>query len=116
MLMFEKDFYKLDNDYITAWSKFLLGAESHEVYESIRKLAELGQVDAIQSYYLLKNENMINSQINNQVLAYNYAGNTSDYNWDLALASSMTDNREKYIKDIEKRLILGKIFIPQLRN
>jgi len=47
--MIEKDFKEIDNDFITMWCKKLLGEELFE--SEIEKLAEMGQLNAIQVYY-----------------------------------------------------------------
>ena len=44
---------KLDDDYITVISDYLLYEDKERVINNITKLAELGQINAIQTYYIL---------------------------------------------------------------
>ena len=91
--MLEIEFNELDNDFITFWSRKILGYQSKNVYEDIRKLAELGQVNAVQCYYLwTKNLCRYNSVIENH-LYNNTRGDFKriDFNWQLALAFAINN-------------------------
>ena len=48
--MLENNFNVLDNDFVTLWSKYLTTGNLN--LETLAMLAELGQVNAIQAYYL----------------------------------------------------------------
>lgn len=51
--MLEENFTPLDDDFITLWSKYIVSNENyHEISCELEKLAELGQINAIQSWYL----------------------------------------------------------------
>lgn len=59
--MLENNFTPLDNDFITYWSRFIL--QWQEEPEVLEKLAELGQVNAMQSYYLVNKDCVPNAVI-----------------------------------------------------
>ena len=48
------DFNELDNDFITAWSKYFLRGQQAEIIKEIEYLAEMGQVNAVQCWYLFR--------------------------------------------------------------
>lgn len=50
--MLEYNFNELDDDFITLWSRYLLSYDATQIAADLEKLAELGQINAIQSYYL----------------------------------------------------------------
>ena len=57
--MLEKEVSQLDQDFITVWSRYILLDKNsidvnalHEIKKELEKLARLGQINAIQSYYL----------------------------------------------------------------
>lgn len=52
--MIQGNLTKLDNDFITIWSHYVLYREIDK--DALRKLAELGQINAVQSYYLFFKE------------------------------------------------------------
>lgn len=52
--MLYRDFNELDNDYITIWSRLYCGVSMDEIKKYIRPLAELGQVNAVQNFYMLR--------------------------------------------------------------
>ena len=54
--MLEYNFNALDNDFITLWSKKLVGGEDYTIFKDLTKLAELGQINAIQCWYLIAGE------------------------------------------------------------
>ena len=51
--MIEKDFSPIDDDFITFWSRYMTTDDlpSLNFFETLEKLAELGQVDALQKCY-----------------------------------------------------------------
>lgn len=69
----------LDNDFITIWSDFILNGPSDKFRTTLTKLAELGQINAIQSWLLIDDGKTENKKIeeyvkaieNNSVLNYN---------------------------------------------
>lgn len=65
--MLEYDFNELDNDFVTLWSKKIVSGEDTLIFRDLTKLAELGQINAIQSWYLLAKDNDDNSVIDNLV-------------------------------------------------
>ena len=65
--MLEYDFNELDNDFVTLWSKKIVSGEDTLIFKDLTKLAELGQINAIQSWYLLAKDNDDNAVIDNNV-------------------------------------------------
>lgn len=59
--MLEYNFNELDNDYITCWCKYLLTGDKKLVMKELEGLAELGQINAIQNWYLF---NKVGDNIN----------------------------------------------------
>ena len=49
--MIEYDFSELDRDYITLWSKMAIEENRDSYFEELEVLAEMGQINAIQSWY-----------------------------------------------------------------
>lgn len=49
--MLEHDFNELDNDFITIYAKILLNGPDKQALEDLERLAELGQINAIQKWY-----------------------------------------------------------------
>ena len=72
--MLENNFNELDNDFVTLWSKYLVTGNLN--LEVLTKLAELGQVNAIQSYYLLEDD----EAFPNHVIEKNCKNLPNDYN------------------------------------
>ena len=72
--MLEYDFNELDNDFISLWSKYLLTNDTSKIMKNITKLAELGQINAIQSYYILTDEE------NKQIDSFTNKTNLPDVN------------------------------------
>ena len=66
--MLEYGFNELDNDFVTLWSKKIVCGEDTLIFKDLTKLAELGQINAIQSWYLLAKDNDDNTVIDNNVL------------------------------------------------
>ncbi len=65
--MLEYGFNELDNDFVTLWSKKIVSGEDSLIFEDLTKLAELGQINAIQSWYLLAKKDDDNAIIDNNV-------------------------------------------------
>ncbi|MDE6583518.1 MAG: hypothetical protein K2K31_02590, partial [Clostridia bacterium] len=97
--MIEKDFTELDNDFITVWSKFILSSKKQlrSIKHDIERLAELGQVNAVQSYYLfLKQDDKSNEIIDKIVEGYP----DTDFNYLQAKTNKLMkeENYEEYCK------------------
>ncbi len=65
--MLEYGFNELDNDFVTLWSKKIVSGEDSLIFRDLTKLAELGQINAIQSWYLLAKNGDDNFVIDNIV-------------------------------------------------
>ncbi len=65
--MLEYGFNELDNDFVTLWSKKIVSGEDTIIFRDLTKLAELGQINALQSWYLLAKDNDDNAVIDNIV-------------------------------------------------
>ena len=88
--MIEKEVSQLDQDFITIWSYYVLcGINNNHVEQKVNiditKLAEQGQINAIQSYYLF-NQPGNNKVIDEQVLDLEYKLELN-FNEKLALAN-----------------------------
>ena len=82
--MIEYDFNELDNDFITLWSKFLLTNDKKAIIDGIEALAEMGQINAVQSWYLI-NQGTQNKNIDKILSSYN----GSNFNEYLAMANAI---------------------------
>lgn len=65
--MLEFGLNALDNDFITLWSREIVSGETSVIFEDLTKLAELGQINAIQSWYLFAEKKDDNAVIDNNV-------------------------------------------------
>ena len=65
--MLEYDFNELDNDFVTLWSKKIVSGEDTLIFKDLTKLAELGQINAVQSWYLIAKRTDKNNTIDNLV-------------------------------------------------
>lgn len=54
--MLEYEVNELDNDFITCWCKYLLAGYNDSIVNDLEKLAEKGQINAIQNWYLFKDK------------------------------------------------------------
>ena len=97
--MLEYDFNELDNDFITLWSKFLLTNDKKAIIDGIEALAELGQINAVQSWYLI-NQGKQNKNIDKILSSYN----GSSFNEFLAMANAMdyTDTADLMIRIVKE--------------
>ena len=75
---------ELDNDYITVISDFLLYEDIERVIDNITKLAELGQINALRTYYKLDGKKNENIEKHIQKIIEN---NPRNFNEHLALAN-----------------------------
>ncbi len=87
---------ELDNDFITIWSHYILSQSKSAAFYEVAKLAELGQLDAQQKWFLISG-NLQCDAVNRQVKEYK----TDDYMQCLVLANKYY-NAEK---DVLKMLI-----------
>ena len=65
--MLEYGFNELDNDFVTLWSKKIVSGEDTIIFKDLTKLAELGQINAMQSWYFLAKNGDDNAVIDNLV-------------------------------------------------
>lgn len=94
--MLEYNLNTLDNDFITLWSKYILTSDTSYIIKDLEKLAELGQINAVQSWYLFK-EIGDNEKIDSIVKSYKLG----NYNELFAIAnylSKTTEVIQEYVK------------------
>lgn len=96
--MIEYDFDELDNDFITIWSNYILYQDKGRIIGPLTMLAEKGQINAIQSWYLLKEASEQNETIEKIVDNYKM----DNFNQMHAVANRLFD------KDREKILALRR--------
>ena len=65
--MLEKDFNEYDNDYITLWSNYYVNRSEKRIHNYMEALAELGHINAINCYYLLKDNSTNNEKIDSNL-------------------------------------------------
>ena len=65
--MIEYNFTELDSDYITLRSQFILNHDYSQIRKQITKLAELGQINAIQTWVMMKEKEETNPKIEKYV-------------------------------------------------
>lgn len=98
--MLEYDFGALDDDFITVWSMFILTQDYGCIKGSLEKLAEMGQINAVQSWYLFQNEGD-NEHID--AIVRGYKGLT--FNEAFAIGNFMErkqDQRKKYSEIVNR--------------
>lgn len=107
MLEQREDLNKLDEDFITICSNYFLYQDKELILPLIEKLAENGQVDAIQLWYLLKNPESENAEIESIVDAFdtsdNYNNILSQAIREYAKNRDQIDNLEKSILEFNKK-------------
>lgn len=92
MFMLEYNFNKLDDDFVTIWSQYVMFHDTAAIIEPLTRLAEKGQINAIQSWYLIKRPEVKNDKIDGIVSSY-YG---DSFNEALAIAHKIYDrDREK---------------------
>ncbi len=67
--MLEYNFNTLDNDFVTIWSRYIKTNDVTLIINDLEKLAELGQVNAVQNWYLFRKEGD-NAKIDSIVQSY----------------------------------------------
>ena len=115
--MLEKEVSQLDQDFIAIWSYYILYLESGMdglTERTITSLAEQGQINAIQSYYLF-NEPGNNAVIDNHVLTLEYKSGLhfnekfAIYSYYESQEKSQTDKKQLY-EEIESRMNANNCF------
>lgn len=99
--MIEYNFNDLDNDFITLWSNYLLYDDTSSIMAPLKELAELGQINAIQCWYLLKKEDETSEKIENRVAEF-YG---DSFNEALAIANRMYDKNKPLYIALKKEII-----------
>lgn len=101
--MLEYDFNDLDNDFITLWSNYMLYNDTTSIIKPLRILAEKGQINAIQSWYVLKKSEEKSEIIDNIVDGY-YG---DSFNEKLAIANRIYDQNKLQIKSLLENIVLA---------
>lgn len=106
--MIEKEVSQLDQDFITVWSKYILLDKNsidenvlHEIKKELEKLARLGQINAIQSYYIFNppGDKIIDSYVQDLMLKDNLNFNEL---WAIGnYFRALEDFRGEFRKDLE---------------
>lgn len=99
--MLEEDFNELDNDFITVWSRKILTNNTTRIMPALKQLAEQGQINAVQSYYLLKKDDEKSEIIDS--IVDSYYGDT--FNEELAIANKLYSESKKEIKEIKDQIL-----------
>lgn len=99
MLEQKEKLTNLDDDFITLWSNYIIYQDKDIVLPFIEILAENGQLNAIQSWYLLKNPEENNEKIDTIVDSF---GVTSNYDKILAMANRSYDKNREHISYLEE--------------
>ena len=108
--MLERNFSQLDDDFITLWSNYDLyyNAMYHndriEIVKSFERLAEQGQINAIQMWYMLKSPEIKNEKINSIVDGYK----GDEMNEAFAIAGKIYDRDRRSIDMIRDAVINSK--------
>ena len=97
--MLEYNFNDLDNDFITLWSDYILNNDKSKIHNNLVKLAENGQINAIQCYYVQKKDEETNELIDKLV------DNFQSFNINELLAQSFRAYSvdKKYIEKLENK-------------
>lgn len=92
--MLEYEFSDLDNDFITLWSKYIVTKDLSLIVNDLQKLARLGQINAVQSWYLFKqkgDDKVIDSIVSGYTGgSYNELFAIGNYN------STISQNKDKH--------------------
>ncbi|MBQ3494082.1 MAG: hypothetical protein IJA69_01560, partial [Clostridia bacterium] len=99
--MLEYEFDNLDDQFVTIWSKYFLYQDESLIIKDLETLAEMGQINAVQSWYLFrtKGDNKVIDQI-----VESYTG--ANYNELFAMANyeaSQADEKQELQNLIEQR-------------
>ena len=105
--MLEVDFNELDNDFITAWSRYLTGKDKDKAIDVIKILAERGQRDALSAYFTIFGRYSDNIKVNKLLQKELEIAYTTDFMSKIIVASTLDDDREFYPLSIKKFLLLN---------
>lgn len=101
MLEDRKNLTELDDDFITLWSNYIIYQDRDIILPFIENLAENGQLNAIQSWYLLKNPEAKNEKIDKIVDGFDLS---SSYDKILAMANRSYDKNREQISYLEETI------------
>ena len=99
--MLEYNFNSLDDDFITLWSQYLLYNDTAMIIKPLEELAEKGQINAIQSWYLLKKPEEQNATID--AIVDGYYGDS--FNESLAIAHRLYSQNKQQINDLKEKAV-----------
>lgn len=94
--MLEYDFNQLDDDFITLWSHYILWNDAEKIIKPLERLAEKGQINAIQSWYLLKRQRDKNETID--AIVDGFYGDS--FNEELAIAHREYDKSKSKLHEL----------------
>ena len=98
--MLEYDFNTLDDDFITLWSHYILWNDAGKIIRPLESLAEKGQINAIQSWYLLKKQEEKNEVIDAMVDGFR----GGSFNEELAIANREYDRIKDKLHELNKKI------------
>ena len=98
--MLEYDFNALDDDFITLWSHYILWNDSEKIIKPLERLAEKGQINAIQSWYLLKRQEDSNTTIDSIVDGFR----GGSFNEELAIAHREYDKIKDKLHELRDQI------------
>lgn len=101
MLEDRKNLTELDDDFITLWSNYIIYQDKDVILPFLEILAEGGQINAIQSWYLLKNPEAKNDKIDKIVDTFDLSSN---FNKIWAMANRAYDKNREQISYLEETL------------
>ena len=99
--MLEYNFNSLDDDFITLWSQYILYNDTSIIIKPLQELAEKGQINAIQSWYLLKKQEEQNPTID--AIVDGYYGDS--FNEALAIANRLYDQNKQQIHGMQQQIV-----------
>lgn len=102
MLEHKEKLTELDDDFITIWSNYIIYQDKDIILPFLENLAENGQVNAIQSWYLLKNPEAKNDKIDKIVDSFDI---TSNYNKIWAMANRSYDRNREQLSYLENTIL-----------
>lgn len=105
--MLEYDFNQLDDDFITLWSKFMLSYEKDDIIVPLEQLAEKGQINAIQQWYIWKNPEHRNKNIDDIVKGFTKGTFNEAYAIACATYSKNKNQMREVGREISRNKILG---------
>ena len=103
--MLEYDFNQLDDDFITLWSKFMLSYDKDDIIVPLEQLAEKGQINAIQQWYIWKNPEQRNKNIDD--IVNGFAKGT--FNEAYAIACATYSKNKNLIREVGREISRNKI-------